>query len=427
MLKAQDNEDLTRVGPGTIMGDYLRRFWTPILEASELPGPDCDPAEVRILGENLVAFRDSAGQLGLLQALCPHRQAPLFYGRNEEGGLRCIYHGWKFDITGRILDLPNEPPDSPVKNTIRAKSYPVREWGGVVWAYLGPADKQPEIPQLEWGTLPPSGRQIIKYVQRCNWVQALEGDIDSSHVSFLHTKLDPKGNRVGYNQQSVGYVMRDKHPKIEVVPTDYGLMIGARRDAEEDSYYWRISQWLLPYYTLIGGDLDGKLGFGEMYVPIDDTHTMVWCPRWSAGGPFTEEQRRRNIEGPDAAVRTLDPVTGELRASKANHFLQDRLLQRNYSFSGILGVREQDTAVAEGMGAIVDRTQEHLVQGDAAIVAMRRTLLGNARALRDGEEPPAAAQGSLYRVRAWSAILPRTTVSFTQDPKMPVRLALADA
>jgi phenylpropionate dioxygenase-like ring-hydroxylating dioxygenase large terminal subunit len=425
MLSAQENEALTRVGQGTLMGTYLRRFWTPILLASELPDSDGDPVEVRILGEDLVAFRDSTGHVGLLQAHCPHRLAPLYYGRNEESGLRCIYHGWKFNVRGQCLEMPSEPPESTFKEKIQATAYPTAESGGVIWAYLGPPDLQPEIPDLEWCALPEGYCFVVKYIQECNWVQALEGDLDSSHVSFLHTKLNPAEARPGYTARTSNYTSMDRHPRYELVSTDYGLMLGARREAEADTYYWRITQWLLPYYTLVGGDMEQKLGYGEMYVPIDDTHTQVWVPRWNTSEPFSAEQRKSVLEGPTAAVATLDPYTGRLRANRSNHFFQDRQLQRTGTFSGIRGIREQDSAIVEGMGDIADRTQEHLGSSDAAIIAMRRRLLAEAQAVESGAEPYAASAASAYRVRAWSTVLPRDVGAFTSDPRFQERILFA--
>ena len=416
MLSRADNETITRVGPGTPMGNYLRRFWTPILLSSELPDRDGDPVETRILSEDVVLFRDTNGTVGMLEAMCPHRQAPLFYGRNEEGGLRCIYHGWKFDHSGKILELPNEPPESKVKDHLRAVAYPTQEWAGIIWAYLGPAQLKPQLPQLEWGLLPESHLQVLKYEQLCNWVQALEGDIDSSHISFLHRQLNTAENRISYNSRTTAYTMQDTYPRYDIVEKDYGLMMGARRNAEEDTYYWRITQWMHPYFTLIGSDIDGTLGFGQMYVPIDDTHTRVWAPRWRTDAPFTAEQRHENVHGKYAAVRTLDPKTGRLGANLGNHFMQDRQVQRTDSYSGIPGIREQDTAVAEGMGPIVDRSKEHLVAADAGVAAMRRALLDGVRDLQNGKEPYAASHGAAYRVRAWSKVLNRDLGSFTNDP-----------
>jgi phenylpropionate dioxygenase-like ring-hydroxylating dioxygenase large terminal subunit len=388
------------------MGDYLRRFWIPALMSSQLAGPDCDPVELRLLGQDFVAFRDSEGKVGILDALCPHRQAPLFYGRNEESGLRCIYHGWKFDVDGRCTDMPSEPADADFKHKVRLVGYPVEERSEIVWVYLGPAHLKPQLPDIEWAKVPPSQRNLVQYNQECNFVQAIEGDIDSSHIGFLHMDLDALKNP---RTQEARYRAQDKHPRWIVQPTDYGLMLAARRDAEADTYYWRINHFYLPWYTTIAGPLDQSRGHGHIWVPVDDEHTQVWCVMWAPSEPLTDAERYAVLSGPNPHIASLDPATGKLRATRANHFLQDRARQRNHSFTGIVGVREQDTAVVEGMGAIVNRTREHLGTSDTAIIGMRRQLLNGAKALLRGEEPRAAFDGALYHHRSWSEVLPRSS------------------
>jgi phenylpropionate dioxygenase-like ring-hydroxylating dioxygenase large terminal subunit len=423
MLSASENAELTASGRGSIVGEYLRRFWTPILLSSELPEPDGDPRDVRILGEDLVAFRDTEGEVGLLQALCPHRQAPLSYGRNEEHGLRCIYHGWKFSRSGVCVDMPNEPHMSDFKDRVRARAYPVREAAGIVWAYLGPPELQPALPELEWARVPDSHRYVVKYLQDCNWVQALEGDMDSSHVGFLHRELATieawdKEATSDETRERREYWTQDLAPKWALLATQYGMMLGAQRSIGGGRYYWRVNQWLLPYYTMVAQDLAQKRGTCDMYVPIDDEHTQFWQVRWRPHEPLTQDEIWRVLDGPSPSIATLDTSTGRLRATKANRFLQDRSLQRTSSFTGIRGVREQDTAVVEGMGTVVDRTQEHLGTSDTAIIAMRRELLGRARELKEGIEPYAATHGDVYRVRAWSALLTADTDSFADDPEV---------
>lgn len=208
-----------------------------------------------------------------------------------------MYHGWRFDVRGHCLEMPSEPPESSFKERIQARSYPTTEAGGIVWAYLGPLELQPQVPDLEWCALPESQRFVVKYVQECNWVQALEGDLDSSHVSFLHTRLDPGQGRPGCTSQTSNYTSNHRHPRYEIVSTDYGLMLGARRDADSDSYYWRITQWLLAYYTLVGLYMEQKLGYGELYVPIDDTHTQVWVPRWNTFDRFRPSNAKTSWRG----------------------------------------------------------------------------------------------------------------------------------
>lgn len=406
MLSTADNELLCRVGPGTPMGDYLRRFWIPAFQSEQLNGADGDPIELRLLGQDLMAFRATDGSIGVLDALCPHRQAPLYFGRNEDHGIRCIYHGWKFDVTGKCVDMPSEPPESDFKHKVKLIGYPVQEQGGIVWVYMGPAHMKPELPDIEWAHVPATNRNLVQYNQECNFVQAIEGDIDSSHIGFLHMEL---GDLKNPRTPEARYRAKDKHPRWIVEPTDYGLMLAARRDAEEDSYYWRINHFYLPWYTTIAGPLDQSRGHGHIWVPVDDTHTQVWCVIWAPNEALTETERYHVLSGPAPHISSLDPATGKLRANKSNHFLQDRAMQRNHTFTGILGTREQDTAVVEGMGAIVDRTKEHLGTSDMAIIGMRRSLLNGAKALQNGVEPKAAFDPSLYRRRSWSEVLPRST------------------
>ena len=271
MLSESDNQLLTRVGPGTPMGELFRRFWLPALLSDELPEPDCAPVRVRLLGEDLVAFRDTSGKVGLLDAYCPHRGAPLFFGRNEEAGLRCVYHGWKFDVDGSCVDMPNEPAGERTSRT-RSTSRPTRcvEAGGIVWAYMGPKDKQPPLPRLPMDEA--AGRAIAtpsKRHQECNYLQAIEGDIDSAHTRYLHTTLEFYNRSEAYlatqrpllerfkqdpnslDPEELDAIFRtaDKAPRVRATRTDYGLAVGARTSVEGMAY-WRFNQFLLPFYTM---------------------------------------------------------------------------------------------------------------------------------------------------------------------------------
>jgi len=275
-----DNQFLTRIGPGTPMGDLLRQYWVPALQSTDLPAPDGAPLRVRLLGENLVAFRNTEGRVGLLNHVCPHRCASLFFARNEENGLRCLYHGWKFDIEGRCVDIPNEPPGSKLTEQIRVTGYPCVEKKGIVWAYLGPnRDNPPPLPELGWALVEPMRRGALRYQRACNWLQAMEGDFDSSHLSFLHLALDPKLQGTAENPQAgIDYYRNlarmDKQPLLEVQDTDVGVVYGARRDAEPGKFYWRVTQFMLPFYTSVPG-FGGK-NRDKVWVPLDDEHTMVW-------------------------------------------------------------------------------------------------------------------------------------------------------
>ena len=250
MLKPSDNEKLVRVGPGQPAGELLRRYWMPALLASELPEADGAPVRLRLLGEDLIAFRDTQGQIGILDAHCPHRRAPMFFGRNEDCGLRCVYHGWKFDVNGQCVDVPSEPAESGYAKKIKLKSYPLIEKGGVLWTYMGPTEQTPPEPEWEFATVPLNQSFTSKRLQECNWLQAMEGGMDSSHVSFLHSgeiNTDPLFKGSKGNQ----YNINDRRPVFEVVESDGGLFIGARRNAENGQYYWRITQYVMPSFTMI--------------------------------------------------------------------------------------------------------------------------------------------------------------------------------
>ncbi|MBV8083583.1 MAG: Rieske 2Fe-2S domain-containing protein, partial [Chloroflexi bacterium] len=231
------------------MGNLFRQYWLPAMLSRELPDPDSDPVRVRLLGENLISFRDTTGKVGLIQNHCPHRGASLFFGRNEEAGLRCVYHGWKFDVTGQCVDMPNEPAESNFKNKVRAVAYPTQERCGVVWAYMGPRATPPPLPDLEANMLPEGDWQVNATFRECNWLQGLEGDIDTSHLGFLHFGArDPEKttkNTFDY------WTVKDRKPRYEVVDTDYGAMYGAYRPAHDNLNYWRLAQFLFPCFVMI--------------------------------------------------------------------------------------------------------------------------------------------------------------------------------
>src|SRR3982075_219747 len=272
MLSHEENELLTRTGPSTPMGNLYRRFWMPALLPSELPAPDSDPIRFRILGEDLVAFRDSTGKVGFLAQNCPHRGASLFFGRNEEAGLRCVYHGWKFDTAGNCIDMPNEPAESDFRTKVKAVAYPSRERGGIVWAYLGPRQEPPPLPDLEGNVLP--GAQAWAYQQQANWFQILEGHIDTAHVSFLHYGgIQPEDVPTGSFSD---YQLRQRSAHFEVIDTDGGASYAARRPAGPGQVYWRVAQWIFPSFSMAP---PGVLGLGKrnaVEVPMDDFNTITY-------------------------------------------------------------------------------------------------------------------------------------------------------
>jgi phthalate 4,5-dioxygenase oxygenase subunit len=415
-MRAEENELLTRIGPGTPMGDLFRRYWIPAICADELPGPDCAPVRVRLLGEDLVSFRDTNDQIAFVEQHCPHRGASLFFGRNEEGGLRCVFHGWKFDVRGNCVDMPSEPPESSFKDKIHLKAYPGRDLGGLIWVYMGPPELMPGLPELEWALVPQEHRYLSRRLQECNYLQAMEGGIDSSHVSVLHRDLalvsdKTKGSVLRGKGKGRELVRADSAPKFEIRDTEYGLLIAARRNADENNYYWRITQWLLPWYTMIPAYGEGPLG-GHAWVPIDDEHTWTYSINWHPARPLQREEVAEMRAGGGIHSPIL-PGTNTPKHNKANDYLIDRELQKSgLSYTGIRGIAVQDIAIQESMGPIQDRTREHLGSSDTAVIAARRRLIKAARELRDAGTPPGLDPAS-QRVRAISVVLPREA-SFEQ-------------
>jgi nitrite reductase/ring-hydroxylating ferredoxin subunit len=271
MLSREDNELLCRVGRGTPMGELMRQYWMPAALSSELPERDGAPLRVRLLGEDLIAFRATSGAVGLVRNSCPHRGASLFYGRNEADGLRCVYHGWKFDVAGRCVDMPNEPEESNFKQKVRAVAYPCVERAGLIWAYLGPRETPPPLPDLEPTLLPDSSIQI--YQRECNWMQALEGDIDTCHTVFLHL------GKVRADEAPPGtwaaYALADRAPRYAVSDMDFGVMYGAYRPAEASTDYWRIANFLFPFYAMVPTGVLGLEIRVRAWVPMDDEHTLA--------------------------------------------------------------------------------------------------------------------------------------------------------
>jgi len=403
VLSERDNDIFTKVGPGSPMGELLRRFWIPGLLEEEIPLPDSPPVRLRLLGEDLVAFRDTDGKIGVLDNYCPHRRASLFFGRNEECGLRCIYHGWKFDVNGDCVDMPSEPAESNFKDKVKITTYEAASRGGVVWVYMGPSELTPTPPEFEWSNLPADQRSASKRLEECNWAQAVEGGIDSSHISFLHRNLaDLKEENPKTLHQK--YAGQDRSPSFTLKDTDYGFLVGARRSAENEQHYWRISQFLVPFYTMIppvlvkDTDSSGSSYGGHAWVPIDDENTWTWNFGCNPYQPYPENRRNDGLD------EQLDVNYRPVR-NKDNDYELSREMQKNVNYTGIVGINTQDRAVQESMGKVVDRTAEHLGTTDAAVIAFRKRLIGLAMSLQEGIEPVEAAHGDWYQVRSASAIL----------------------
>jgi phthalate 4,5-dioxygenase oxygenase subunit len=409
MLTREENELVTRVGPGTPMGDVLRRYWIPAVMSRELPEADCPPVRVKLLGEKLVAFRDSQGRIGLVDEFCPHRRASLWFGRNEESGLRCIYHGWKFDVEGKCLEQMNEP--EPFCHKVRLTAYPTTEIGGVIWAYMGPREKMPAPPAFEWTQVPATHRHVSKVWEECNWLQALEGGIDTSHAPILHRTITTNTSRPGIPVQ--GPFVRGRAPILEVDVTDYGYRYVGIRPLDEDKTYVRSYHFVMPFTQIRPQQLGRALGGGDrtniaghIWVPIDDENCMVynWMYSYGAEGLSEDDRMERgNGNGPDYVEQS-----GEFRSFRnaRNDWMIDRRVQKYETFTGIDGINTQDRAVQEGMGPIVDRSKEHLGPADRAIIATRRLLLQAVKTVQEGGDPP-GVDTSYYSARAIERIFPR--------------------
>jgi phthalate 4,5-dioxygenase len=374
MLSKEDNELLTLTNAGTPMGSLMRRYWIPALLSEEIPAPDCPPARVRLLGEELVAFRDTRGRIGLIGEHCAHRGASLFYGRNEECGLRCIYHGWKYDVEGNVLDTPAEPGDSDFRKKLRHTAYPTHEAGGVIYAYLGSRDKIPLFPNYEWTQVPLNQTYVTKCLLECNYLQGLEGECDSSHLSFLHRAVDNGRNQPLYKT--------DTAPFYETEETDFGVRLIATRNAADDQHYVRFSAFVLPVYGCVpAGRPTNELDGYEIhtYVPADDAHTWRYDIGFRRSRPVQEDEVHRRQQ--------INPDYTRIRNAR-NNYLQDRQMQKTFNFTGIEDFLNHDACATESMGPIFDRTREHLGVSDKAVIAVRKHLLSAVKALQNGEEPP---------------------------------------
>lgn len=403
MAKTDVNQ-LVPTGPNTLTGNLMRRYWVPALLANELPEADCPPVRITLLGERLVAFRDTDDRIALVQEFCAHRHASLFFGRNEEHGLRCPYHGWKYNVEGQCVDMPSEPETSKYKERITIVAYPARILGDVIWAWMGDGDAPP-LPELEWAHLASENRYISKRVQESNWLQALEGGIDSSHVSSLHRfnlANDPMHSRGQGNK----YLAADQRPKFETAYSDAGLLIAARRNATEKEFYWRITQYILPWYTLIPPFGDHPLG-AHAWVPIDDESCWVWNINFHPTRPLSNDERSAMDSGYGIHAECY-PGTYRTVANASNDYLVDRVAQRERrTFSGIYGFGQQDSAIQESMGAIQDRSVEHLGTSDLGIMMARRRLFEAAIAVRDEQIEPPGTSPNAQRVRAAAYLLDR--------------------
>ncbi len=407
-MKAELNERITRIGPGTACGDLMRHYWQPVALVDEF-NPALDPVmavrpvkAVRVLGQDLVLFRNAQGEFGLLDRDCPHRGADLAYGRNEGDGLRCPFHGWKFDVTGQCLETPAEPAGSTLCQRIRQRNYPLVERSGVLFAWLGPQDgTPPPFPALDCYTAPASHTFAFKGLWHCNWLQAFEVGIDPAHASFLHRFFFDESLDDSYGRQFRGASAGDIHgerwpmtkvmrefdqPRITVAPTPVGMRLTALREMNAELTHVRVTHSIFPHTFVI--PLSETMTITQMHVPVDDTRTYWYSVFTSFDGPMDKEamrnQRLKGISLPDYL-----PKSG-----RHNHwgFNAQEQVTRTFLGMGEDDINVHDQWACESMGPIQDRTREHLGTSDVAIMSYRRTLLKALDDVQAGKLPPGLAQ-----------------------------------
>ena len=417
MTNAADSQLLTRVGPGTPMGAFMREYWIPAILSHELVA-DAPPTRVMLLGEKLIAFRDSQGQVGLMDHRCPHRCASLFFGRNEEGGIRCAYHGWKFKTTGECLDMPNVPEHQKFEQHVRAKAYPCVERNGIVWTYMGARAEPPPMPCFEAVLLGEAERNLFCVQRECNWLQGLEGDIDTSHFSFLHA------GAVSFDEadpSNLGrFAMLNRAPEYHVADTDWGTMYAAHRPAEPDTTYWRVAHFLFPFWTIPPDGAFSDHIIARAWVPMDDTHTMFFHVSWKKNTPGLRKLKDgAPIPGVSIGNDYLPNTTEwhgrwRLKANASNDYLIDRDVQAKDSYSGIEGIHLQDQALTESMGEVVDHSFENLAGSDLMISRTRRRIVQAVRSAQHGVSAPGVDRPETYQGARGGDFLSPTTVGWLE-------------
>lgn len=409
-MKREEQELIARTGPETPMGALLRRYWMPAVLSRELEAGGA-PVRVRLLAEDLVAFRTPEGEIGLFAENCAHRGASLSFAKNEPGGLRCWYHGWKYDLGGRCIDQPNEPPQTRFDDRVRQRAYPCIEKNGVVWSYLGPREGTPPFPALEWTLVPEGHYHASKRLQECHWLTGMEGDLDSSHLNFLHGQETIAASPSHGRFESGKWMAEDAHPKFEVAARPGGFVHGARREADAAHRYWRIGVWLLPCFTMIPG-FPGDLPLGgHAWVPRDDETTWCFAFSWHPLRPLKDSERAQIATG--WGMHSLLSPGGFIPAhNKSNGYAPEGAPKDAQPWARIKIFQDQDVAITESIGGHFDRTDETLGSTDVVIAQMRRRLMAEARALAAGEPPKIAAAD--YRVRPLSCLLPRETNAWAE-------------
>lgn len=410
MLTAEQNELLTRTGPDTGMGRVFREYWHPALLSRELT-PGGPPLALRILGEDYIAFRDGQGRVGVVEPRCPHRGANLLLGRNEACGLRCVYHGWQFDVEGRCIDTPtlDERIAETVKPKAALKALTVKEHCDIVWVYFG--DDVPDLPALDFAALPAEHYFVSKKLQQCNWAQAVEGGIDTAHFSYLHANIEG-GERVGLMPSSgvneppemgrYRWMIEDSSPKFTVLKHDAGLLMCAARKADNGQLYWRLTQFMMPNHSMAPNSFPGDNHQGNTWVPIDDQSCWIYCYAYNPERPLTEQERAMYAGGFGIFAEVDEHFVP--RRNRDNNYLIDRELQRHSNFTGITGISEQDAAVADSQGFIADRSRELLGPTDLGIVRFRQMMLDAVAAVAAGSSPYGKSNPGGYQVRSGDAM-----------------------
>ena len=411
MITPEENDLLCRVEGNAPMGQLMRRQWIAICLIDEVSGPDGTPIKARILGEDLVVFRDTKGRVGVMDEYCPHRRASLVYGRNEDCGLRCLYHGWKMDVAGNVVDMSSEPAGSALVEKVKHRAFPTKEWGGFVWAYMGPPEHQPEFVPPPWAPNAESRLAVAKIIIPCNWAQILEGQIDSAHSSSLHSS-DMVPARVDGAKATDTQWLRpstDKSPRMQVERTPYGFRYAAIRRPIKDTQthdYIRSTVFVAPASALIPPN--DQYNVANLNVPIDDHHTAFHFMAWGSPETTPDQEAWRAFlhaqVGPDLDAQFNPKRTHE------NRFGQDREAMKAGNFTGIKGIPNQDMAMWVSMGPIVDRTNDRLGASDLAIVEFRQRMLAAVRSFMAGETPIGTGDNRIpVQVCSYQSIIPKTT------------------
>jgi phthalate 4,5-dioxygenase len=428
MSKRKDSEDLVHVGAGTPMGELMRQYWIPAAMSSELER-DGAPMRLVLLGEKLIAFRDTSGRVGVMDHRCPHRCASLFLGRNEENGIRCIYHGWKYDASGNCVDMPNAPPYQDFKHKVKAKAYKVAERHGLIWVYLGARKEVPPLPAIEASLLPEAELQISFVQRECNWLQALEGDIDTSHFGFLHTgSVQPEDVP---SDSLLRWTVTNRAPEYDVTDTDYGTMYCAYRPAEPGQTYWRFANFLFPFWTQTPQGPFDRVNT-RAWVPMDDTHTMFVSLSWrSSPQSIRPLKNGQMIPGSRLGFDYLPNTTDwygrwRLTQNPSNDWMIDRAAQKSGEiYSGIASIHGQDQAVTESMGGITDHEFENIGPSDIMIARTRRRLLRAVRAFeKDRKIPPGVDDPEIYAAVRSGDFVTDAKIAWRDAYEMQMRAAV---